>query len=179
MRPPQITGENTATTGAAVAWWPSFNEAPADHGGKLGEPGNYAVVRRSFNEAPADHGGKRPELSPPPCPPDPASMRPPQITGENSAWTNFAHKRGTCFNEAPADHGGKRRASCSGRTQGGWSFNEAPADHGGKLVDRLASARGDAASMRPPQITGENSTCWKRPHKRPVGRECERLRFVR
>ena len=62
-----------------------------------------------------------------------------------------------CFNEAPAEDGGKRLGrSDANRERAG--FNEAPAEDGGKREAVRHFRAAIAASMRPPQKTGENSS---------------------
>ena len=84
------------------------------------------------------------------------SMRPPQITGENNIDQILHRLRQLHFNEAPADHGGKR-PSRTPRNCAHAHFNEAPADHGGKQDLAVQARAHKDTSMRPPQITGENS----------------------
>ena len=84
MRPPQKTGENLRSRLYAHAIIPSFNEAPAENGGKLGNERQCMKVLA-------------------------ASMRPPQKTGENGGPAAARLDVGQCFNEAPAENGGKQR----------------------------------------------------------------------
>ena len=85
----------------------SFNEAPAERGGKRPSRRRAACAARRFNEAPAERGGKpgrRPQH------PDRrrASMRPPLNAGENRRASPTARCGAGGFNEAPAERGGKR-----------------------------------------------------------------------
>ena len=62
MRPPLNAGENLERRAARRWLGSSFNEAPAERGGKrLRRPVGLAREHRtpSFNEAPAERGGKR------------------------------------------------------------------------------------------------------------------------
>ena len=135
---------------------PSFNEAPAERGGKLaGERHHVAFIGGASMRPPLNAGenrdaqidGYRAAV---------ASMRPPLNAGENLRPIFSLDATRGCFNEAPAERGGKQPvAQVDPRFVGG--FNEAPAERGGKL-ERIARKRGGAldASMRPPLNAGEN-----------------------
>ena len=82
MRPPLNAGENPPVPAASRSSRTSFNEAPAERGGKRSGRLRRRRRPRRFNEAPAERGGKqgnggeahRRLL---------ASMRPPLNAGEN------------------------------------------------------------------------------------------------
>ena len=83
MRPPQNAGESLVEVLPTQAHSDSFNEAPAERGGKF---------RRA-------RGGVGSRL---------ASMRPPQNAGESLPAVSRSDDRArNCFNEAPAERGGK------------------------------------------------------------------------
>ena len=84
MRPPQNAGESTASAAGGVMLNTSFNEAPAERGGKSGGGTSLHPEGSRFNEAPAERGGKSPSL------------------------TTSCSRVGS-FNEAPAERGGKSR----------------------------------------------------------------------
>ena len=58
MRPPQNAGENGGSWAQCSRCWPSFNEAPAECGGKRWDDEDDLPRGRCFNEAPAECGGK-------------------------------------------------------------------------------------------------------------------------
>ena len=87
MRPPLNAGENRAPSGArTAAGSTSFNEAPAERGGK-------PLARRPL----------RVDVQ--------ASMRPPLNAGENAANAAMRPDPQPGFNEAPAERGGKLRTT--------------------------------------------------------------------
>ena len=109
MRPPLNAGENSLSSNPNLPRGPSFNEAPAERGGKLRARLDERVQERH------------------------ASMRPPLNAGENMSSSTAAPRPSRCFNEAPAERGGKqiKPGYGFGCLTG---FNEAPAERGGKRV---------------------------------------------
>ena len=166
MRPGQLTPENRYWRIGKRKETKCFNEAGAINPGKRAEIDAQELDFPSFNEAGAINPGKR-QRSPLFGEPQSASMRPGQLTPENSTgvcrgcggWAGFneagainpgkrgpswsRRDRGHCFNEAGAINPGKRRAPPAG-----WrsrrSFNEAGAINPGKrsISDRRRRGRG-------------------------------------
>ena len=58
MRPPQNAGESATDSEHGRHATPSFNEAPAERGGKSRGVCVACAERGRFNEAPAERGGK-------------------------------------------------------------------------------------------------------------------------
>ena len=175
MRGKTSPGGSTSTTKAH-----SFNEAPAECGGKPRSCCRWCPRWHCFNEAPAECGGKRCRSGRRPRGRR-ASMRPPQNAGENGERLLQAPAQAHCFNEAPAECGGKPRrpicsalhwtrfneapAECGGKRRRSRTasarrrrFNEAPAECGGKRAQKKRQAGEQPASMRPPQNAGENAS---------------------
>ena len=180
MRPPLNAGENHTSAAKWCRAARSFNEAPAERGGKR-RRGHRRVRPRRASMRPPLNAGENPLDAPPAALQRLASMRPPLNAGENCRSARRRGRRRRRFNEAPAERGGKRGTrrlppprSCrrfneapaerggkrlpgGDRRGDGRRFNEAPAERGGKLsaiVGRILLS--PPASMRPPLNAGEN-----------------------
>ena len=94
MRPPLNAGENKVTCFLKRKRERSFNEAPAERGGKPAAGAATVGLVDSFNEAPAERGGKPPRACAWWRACVPASMRPPLNAGENHpTMRHVARKR--------------------------------------------------------------------------------------
>ena len=83
MRPPLITGENLRIPSGWTLPVTSFNEAPADHGGKRDREALYSQAGGKASMRPPLITGENLCLQAPTTIFSGASMRPPLITGEN------------------------------------------------------------------------------------------------
>ena len=133
MRPPQNAGEDRLGAAALARKDGSFNEAPAERGGRLGRDPRLDVLHRDASMRPPQNAGEDFGWRLLGGVSAAASMRPPQNAGEDSSRTSTKPATRCCFNEAPAERGGRLH-----RRQG-------------------AHLRCRRASMRPPQNAGEDS----------------------
>ena len=131
MRPPQNAGEDGPTSRRCRCRSSSFNEAPAERGGRLRHGRARRRAARASMRPPQNAGEdavddvrRRLLLD--------ASMRPPQNAGEDVLADLSPRPPDRRFNEAPAERGGRR------------------GDIGGRQVPP------HSASMRPPQNAGED-----------------------
>ena len=112
MRPPLNAGENMHYSGIDVKtfFWASMRP-PLNAGENLNEGSRAEIAppTLSFNEAPAERGGKRSGRRRSGLGLNEASMRPPLNAGKTATtyrvFERFARKY--CFNEAPAETRGK------------------------------------------------------------------------
>ena len=112
MRPPQNAGENRAGIGLVERQVDASMRPPQNAGENPKRRLTARMGRPSFNEAPAECGGKRRHSRDCQSFRKEASMRPPQNAGENAVGVAICGTQGDASMRPPQNAGENCRGSC-------------------------------------------------------------------